>query len=62
MAAIGLVDLFFFTDPGCVSNTTSSTDWLQKNFGNFSAFATLKDLLTLNANFSSVSHLSDCVL
>ncbi|XP_046905399.1 uncharacterized protein LOC124487258 [Hypomesus transpacificus] len=46
------------SDPGCVSNTSGSTDWLNKNFGHFSVFATLEDLQTLNANFSSMEALS----
>lgn len=32
----------------------SSTEWLQANLGSFAEFATLQDLLALNANFSSV--------
>lgn len=60
MVTGNLARLVFVADPGCVSNTTGSTDWIQRNFGNFSAFATLQQLQTLNANFSSVSRLSDC--
>ncbi|KAG9349852.1 hypothetical protein JZ751_026205, partial [Albula glossodonta] len=41
------------SDTGCLSNTDGSTDWLETNFGNFSVFAPLDDLLTLNENFSS---------
>ncbi|XP_016107851.1 uncharacterized protein [Sinocyclocheilus grahami] len=45
------------SDPACLSNIISSTEWLEKNFGEFSFYATLKDLQTLNGNFSSVSNL-----
>ncbi|RXN32098.1 putative threonine-rich GPI-anchored glyco isoform X2 [Labeo rohita] len=38
--------------------TTSSADWLEKNFGNFSVYATLEQLQTLNANFSSFESLT----
>lgn len=44
----------FFIDPGCASNR-SSKEWLQKNLGSFSGFATLHDLQALNAKFSGVS-------
>lgn len=47
----------FNPDPACLANTTSSADWLEKNFGNFSVYATLEDLQRLNENFSSVSNL-----
>ncbi|KAI5089688.1 hypothetical protein C0J45_19823 [Silurus meridionalis] len=42
-------------DPGCVSSTSGSNDWFEKNLGNFSSYATLKELQILNANFSSVA-------
>ncbi|KAF7689148.1 hypothetical protein HF521_012501 [Silurus meridionalis] len=42
-------------DPGCVSSTSGSNDWFEKNLGNFSNYATLKELQILNANFSSVA-------
>ena len=45
----------FFADPGCVSSTRDSKEWLEANFGNFSGFATVQDLQALNANFSGVS-------
>ncbi|XP_043108915.1 uncharacterized protein LOC122354733 [Puntigrus tetrazona] len=45
------------TDPACLTKTTSSADWLEKNFGNFSVYASLEDLKTLNANFSSFDSL-----
>ncbi|XP_036413701.1 uncharacterized protein LOC118798377 [Colossoma macropomum] len=41
------------SDPGCVSSTSGSGDWLAKNLGKFSIYATLKDLGILNENFSS---------
>ncbi|XP_051994003.1 uncharacterized protein LOC127651975 [Xyrauchen texanus] len=40
-------------DPACLSKTPSSAEWLEKNFANFSSYATLADLQTLNENFSS---------
>ncbi|KAG9328864.1 hypothetical protein JZ751_010103, partial [Albula glossodonta] len=46
------------SDTGCLSNTDGSTDWLETNFGNFSVFAPLDDLLTLNENFSSFDALT----
>ncbi|XP_050958908.1 uncharacterized protein LOC127160258 [Labeo rohita] len=45
-------------DPACLAKTTSSADWLEKNFGNFSVYATLEQLQTLNANFSSFESLT----
>ncbi|KAL1246772.1 hypothetical protein QQF64_034282, partial [Cirrhinus molitorella] len=44
--------------PACLSGISSSADWLEKNFGNFSFYATLKDLQTLNGNFSSFESLT----
>uniref|UniRef100_A0A3B3DHZ5 Uncharacterized LOC112146948 n=1 Tax=Oryzias melastigma TaxID=30732 RepID=A0A3B3DHZ5_ORYME len=46
------------SDPGCISFVNGSLNWLVANFGNFSDLATLKDLLALNPNFSSVEFLS----
>uniref|UniRef100_A0A3B3HDJ4 Uncharacterized protein n=1 Tax=Oryzias latipes TaxID=8090 RepID=A0A3B3HDJ4_ORYLA len=46
------------SDPGCISFVNGSLNWLVANFGNFSYLATLKDLLALNPNFSSVQILS----
>nr|XP_046165620.1 uncharacterized protein LOC124002287 [Oncorhynchus gorbuscha] len=46
------------TDPGCVSNTSGSMDWLQRNFGIFSVFAELQELQVLNPHFSSKESLS----
>ncbi|XP_058624516.1 uncharacterized protein LOC131535966 [Onychostoma macrolepis] len=45
------------TDPACLAKTTSTADWLEKNFGNFSVYATLKDLQKLNENVSSFESL-----
>ncbi|XP_053085694.1 uncharacterized protein LOC113525404 isoform X2 [Pangasianodon hypophthalmus] len=42
-------------DPGCVSNTYGSNNWLEKNLGNFSNYAPLEQIKILNANFSSVA-------
>ena len=44
-------------DPSCVSSTSGSSDWLAKNFGKFSAYASLEELLILNIHFSSVSNI-----
>nr|XP_046165618.1 uncharacterized protein LOC124002286 [Oncorhynchus gorbuscha] len=46
------------SDPGCVSNTSGSMDWLQRNFGIFSVFAELQELQVLNPHFSSKESLS----
>lgn len=46
---------FFASDDACISNTNTSLEWLQKNFGAFSVFAPLEDLVSLNPNFSGVS-------
>ncbi|XP_048032264.1 uncharacterized protein LOC125259006 [Megalobrama amblycephala] len=46
------------SDPACLIKTTSSADWLEKNFGNFSSYATLEDLKSLNGNFSSFESLA----
>ncbi|KAK6306907.1 hypothetical protein J4Q44_G00220550 [Coregonus suidteri] len=47
-----------FQHPGCVSNTSGSMDWLQRNFGIFSVFAELQELQVLNPDFSSVAQLT----
>lgn len=44
-------------DPACLSNTSGSDDWLEKNLGGFSDYAPLEELKLLNANFSSVSNI-----
>ncbi|KAI4885262.1 hypothetical protein NFI96_028558, partial [Prochilodus magdalenae] len=40
------------SDPGCISGTSGSSEWLAKNFGNFSTFATLEQLQGLNPRLS----------
>ncbi|XP_036412854.1 uncharacterized protein LOC118797685 [Colossoma macropomum] len=45
------------SDPSCVSSTSGSSDWLAKNFGKFSAYASLEELLILNIHFSSLDSL-----
>ncbi|CAN9510582.1 unnamed protein product [Ophioblennius macclurei] len=46
-------------DPGCVSATNnSSTDWLIRNFGPFSRFLSLEDLLGLNPQFNPLEALA----
>ncbi|XP_036413703.1 uncharacterized protein LOC118798378 [Colossoma macropomum] len=44
--------------PRCGSITSGSSDWLSKNFGKFSTYATLKQLQVLNANFSRFESLA----
>ncbi|RXN19229.1 hypothetical protein ROHU_007324 [Labeo rohita] len=39
-------------DPGCHSNMTDDHEWLQKNFGIFSKYATLRQLQTLSSHFT----------
>ncbi|XP_044203497.1 uncharacterized protein LOC122979809 [Thunnus albacares] len=41
------------SDPQCVS-TNNSAEWLQKNFGFFSRFASVTDFYRLNPNFSGL--------
>ncbi|XP_064817272.1 uncharacterized protein LOC135534059 [Oncorhynchus masou masou] len=45
------------SDSGCVSNSNSSVDWLQKYLGRFSVLVSLSDLLKLNTDFSPLSAL-----
>ncbi|KAJ8246486.1 hypothetical protein GJAV_G00268350 [Gymnothorax javanicus] len=45
------------SDPSCISNTSGSLDWLQKNLGEFSVFVPLADLQTLNADFDPLAAL-----
>ncbi|XP_071382780.1 uncharacterized protein mslna [Centroberyx affinis] len=40
------------SDPGCVSSSNSSADWLRKNLGPFSVLVSLRDLLDLNPDFA----------
>ncbi|XP_028270757.1 uncharacterized protein mslnb isoform X2 [Parambassis ranga] len=45
------------SDPQCVSSASDSADWLQKNFGFFSQFASITDFYQLNPNFSGLEAL-----
>ncbi|XP_035262222.1 uncharacterized protein mslnb isoform X9 [Anguilla anguilla] len=45
------------SDPGCVSSTNGSVDWLRKNFGPFSLLVPLKTLLALNQDLSPLEAL-----
>ncbi|KAL7851873.1 hypothetical protein SRHO_G00176580 [Serrasalmus rhombeus] len=42
------------TDPGCVSSTNDSVEWLLRNFGPFAEFLSLRDLISLNPHFNPV--------
>ncbi|XP_058640928.1 uncharacterized protein LOC131545793 isoform X2 [Onychostoma macrolepis] len=44
-------------DPGCHSNITSNHEWLQRNFGIFSKYATLSQLQTLDSYFTEFDSL-----
>nr|XP_046269032.1 uncharacterized protein LOC124071969 [Scatophagus argus]XP_046269033.1 uncharacterized protein LOC124071969 [Scatophagus argus] len=44
-------------DPGCIQNVNGSAEWLKRNIGNFSTFASLQDLKILNNNFSAMETL-----
>ncbi|XDV12687.1 hypothetical protein PO909_001284 [Leuciscus waleckii] len=41
-------------DPRCLTNSTNSTQWINRNFGPFVQSAPLTDLAELNRNFSAV--------
>ncbi|XP_036412841.1 uncharacterized protein LOC118797672, partial [Colossoma macropomum] len=41
-------------DPGCVSSTNNSVEWLLRNFGPFAEFLSLRDLISLNPHFNPV--------
>ncbi|CAN9502545.1 unnamed protein product [Ophioblennius macclurei] len=41
------------SDPGCVSSTSSSQQWLEINYGNFSELGELQDFQRLNPDFST---------
>uniref|UniRef100_A0A9J7Y4Y7 Uncharacterized protein n=1 Tax=Cyprinus carpio carpio TaxID=630221 RepID=A0A9J7Y4Y7_CYPCA len=45
------------TDAGCVSTANNSVEWLQKNFGPFSQFVPLTDLLSINRLFDPLKTL-----
>ncbi|RXN36571.1 hypothetical protein ROHU_002840 [Labeo rohita] len=47
------------TDAGCVSTANNSTEWLQKNFGPFSQFVSLTDLLSVNGFFNPLETLDN---
>ncbi|XP_050950914.1 uncharacterized protein mslnb isoform X1 [Labeo rohita] len=47
------------TDAGCVSTANNSTEWLQKNFGPFSQFVSLTDLLSINGLFNPLETLDN---
>ncbi|XP_016116112.1 uncharacterized protein [Sinocyclocheilus grahami] len=47
------------TDAGCVSNANNSAEWLQKNFGPFSRFVSLTDLLSINRLFDPLETLDN---
>ncbi|XP_036388707.1 uncharacterized protein mslnb [Megalops cyprinoides] len=46
------------SDPACVSSSSGSTDWLNKNFGQFSVIVPLSDLLTINKDFTPLEALA----
>lgn len=46
-------------DPGCTRNVNGGTLWLERNVGNFLAFAKIEDLLEVNSNFSVVRKSED---
>ncbi|KAM6939485.1 uncharacterized protein mslnb [Xenentodon cancila] len=45
------------SDPGCVSASNSSVDWLMDNLGPFSEFFSLEEILLLNPSFNPVEAL-----
>ncbi|XP_020560196.1 uncharacterized protein LOC101156712 [Oryzias latipes] len=45
-------------DPGCISNITSSTQWLQNNVGGFSVLLSIKNIKELYPQFSAMEALS----
>ncbi|XP_029906846.1 uncharacterized protein LOC115358879 [Myripristis murdjan] len=42
------------SDPQCISSANHTAEWLRKNFGFFSMFASVKDFYKLNSNFSGL--------
>ncbi|XP_008296599.1 uncharacterized protein LOC103369623 [Stegastes partitus] len=42
------------SDPQCVSSANNSAEWLEKNFGYFSRFASITDFYRLNPRFSGL--------
>ncbi|XP_052402480.1 uncharacterized protein LOC127949391 isoform X2 [Carassius gibelio] len=47
------------TDAGCVATANNSVEWLQKNFGPFSQFVSLTDLISINRLFDPLETLSN---
>ncbi|XP_034747407.1 uncharacterized protein LOC117956442 [Etheostoma cragini] len=46
------------TDHSCSSNTSNSGEWLQKNFGGFSVFASIQELQRIYPNYNPMEALS----
>ncbi|KAG7492035.1 hypothetical protein MATL_G00009900 [Megalops atlanticus] len=46
------------SDPGCVSSTHGSAEWLGRNFGKFASFASFMDFQRLYRNFAVMDALS----
>lgn len=53
---------FCASDPGCISNITSSTQWLQNNVGGFSVLLSIKNIKELYPQFSAVCSIFLCIL
>lgn len=47
--------IVYVSEPQCVASANGSAEWVQKNFGGFSIFATVTDFYMLNPTFSGVS-------
>ncbi|XP_052402900.1 uncharacterized protein LOC127949514 isoform X46 [Carassius gibelio] len=47
------------TDAGCVATANNSVEWLQKNFGPFSQFVSLTDLISINRLFDPLETLDN---
>ncbi|KAL1281634.1 hypothetical protein QQF64_000437 [Cirrhinus molitorella] len=63
---INMVDFFILpflrrntTDAGCVLTANNNTEWLQKNFGPFSQFVSITDLLSINELFDPLETLDN---
>lgn len=46
--------VFIPVDPGCISQSSNSGDWLQKNLGAFSALMSFQEMQLYHVNFSVV--------
>ncbi|XP_061088876.1 uncharacterized protein LOC133122745 [Conger conger] len=46
------------SDPACISSSPDSADWLERNFGSFTGFASVKDFQRLYLGFSPMDALS----